>query len=343
MNCKILYRNISAMGLSALLLASCSTQEKLSISAKPGTRLYSPDRPASLFATVPENGKVELRLPSDAYYGYFLAQEPGSDLVVPFGLDYKNTSVSGSQAAKYTGYTVSAIGVGGTLIGAIAMLAANSNEDEDNTSLFGLVTGASAGVAGVGAAVGMTAGARSEQLSYEYAFTYLSGQKAIQDVPMIPLRRLDPMKEDIAQAAAVKAKPRAKAVSGTTASDVEKTKGSTAKKRSDHAASVCGAYSGRGTLKSGKTVEEEYSDVEIVIERVDKTHVKVTFNENGEEFFEAPDTYEVTRKNGDYLLTIPGLPAATITITKRGKLTYSHKSVLLDDATYNLTATATRD
>lgn len=343
MNCKIFYRDIVAMGLSALLLASCSTQEKLSIYAKPGTRLYSPDRPTSLFATVPDNGKVEVRLPSDAYYGYFLAQAPGSDLVVPFGLDYKNTSVSGSQAAKYTGYTVTAIGLGGTLIGAIAMLAANSQDDEDNTSLFATVTGASAGVAAVGAAIGCPAGARSEQLSYRYAFSYPSGQTAIQDAAMIPLRRLDPVKEDLVLAATAKAKPRAKAVSATATPADGTAKGSTAKKRSDYAASVCGGYSGKGSLLTGKTVEEEYGDVEIIIERIDKTHVKVTFKENGEEFFEAPDTYEVTRQNGDYQLTIPGLPAATITISRKGKLTYSHKSVLLDDATYTLTATATRD
>lgn len=331
------------MGLAVLLLASCSTQEKLSIQAKPGTRLYSPDRPTSLFATVPDNGKVELRLPSDAYYGYFLAQEPGSDLVVPFGLDYKNTSVSGSQAAKYTGFAVSAVGVGGCLIGTIAMLAANSNEDEESTSLFGVVAGIGGGVGLAGLGIGSVAGARSGQLSYEYAFTYLSGQKAIQDIPMVPLRRVDPPKNAPEETGKSSAKPRTKAVSGTAAKGDGKAKGSTAKKRSDYAASVKGTYSGKGSLLAGKTVEEEFGDVDIVIERIDKTHVNVTFMENGEEFFESPDTYEVSYKKGNYILTIPGLPAATITITKKGKLTYRHKSVLLDDATYTLTATAGRD
>lgn len=342
MNLKTSLLKVFSGFLAVMMLASCSTTEKVTIHAKPGTRIYSPDRPDNVFATIPDNGKVELKLPSDAYYGYFIAQEPGQQLLVPFGLDYKNTSISGSQSAKYLGIGLAGVGITACLTGGIALAA--QGDDDDMSTTLAIVAGAGGGMALVGTGILGPAEARSRQLSYEYAFTYQRDQQAIQDLPLVALRRQDSPKNGGESSGGKTLRPRAKATSGQTPSSSEEPpKGSTAKRRSDYAKNISGTYRGSGTLSRRSITEEEYSDVEIVLERVDKNHVKVIFRESGEEFFESPDIYEVTRKNnGTYELVVPGLPSATISIAKNGRMTYQHKSVILDDTTFTLKATATR-
>jgi hypothetical protein len=79
------------------------------------------------------------------------------------------------------------------------------------------------------------------------------------------------------------------------------------------------------------------------LERIDKSHVKVTFYEADEEYFESPDTYEIKyNSDGSYSLIIPTISSATITIDKKGNLTYLHKKVIIDGDTYTLKASVVK-
>ena len=133
---------------------------------------------------------------------------------------------------------------------------------------------------------------------------------------------------------------RKKAQSGE--NTIQKVSSSKAKKvRSDIAQNVIGTYSGIGKLLKNKIVDEQYSDIQLIIERIDKTSVKVTVLESDEDFFEIPMTYDVVAngKNG-YKLTLQGLPSATILITKAGIVTYSHDKVNIDNEIYTLSISA---
>lgn len=327
--------------LSVTILASCSTTEKFTIHAKPGTEIFLPDRKYSAYATVPENGKVDVKVTSDAYYGYALAKEPGNSFKVPFGLDYKNSSTAGAHFAMYTGYVITACGLAAAAGGGILAIVG----DDDTTETFALVAAGGAGVAALGAGIWAPADARLDQTSYEYAFSYLKNQQAIQDIQLVPLRRQDPFKSELNKPKEKATRARAKASSAQAAETETVTpKGSTAKKRTDFAKNIAGTYHGDGSLLNSGAIEEEYSDVTIVLERVDKNHVKVIFKENGEEYFESPDVYEITRqKRGTYELVVPGLPSAKITISKKGELKYQHDSVILDDVVYTLKATVEKE
>lgn len=331
--------------LSVTILASCSTTEKFTIKAKPGTEIYLPDRTYTAYATVPENGKVNVKVTSDAYYGYALAKEPGNSFKVPFGLDYKNTSTAGSHTAMYTGGTICVIGLTAACGGGIGAIVASSDGADDSTETLATIAAGGAAVAARGAGIAAPADARLNQTSYEYAFSYLKDQQAIQDIQLVPLRRQDPYKSELNKPKEKATRARAKASSAQTAETETVTpKGSTAKKRTDFAKNIAGTYHGDGSLLNSGAIEEEYSDVTIVLERVDKNHVKVIFKENGEEYFESPDVYEITRqKRGTYELVVPGLPSAKITISKKGELKYQHDSVILDDVVYTLKATVEKE
>lgn len=100
---------------------------------------------------------------------------------------------------------------------------------------------------------------------------------------------------------------------------------------------MVGTYQCSGKLLNGYSTDEEYPSVQIVIEQIDKTLVSVDVIESGESFFESPMEYTV-KANGrsGYLLTLQGVPDATIEITKSGKITFLHKKVNIDGDIYTL-------
>ncbi len=327
----------------ALLISStaCSTTEKFAVRAPQGTKLYTPDNLMTPAATASgESAKIEI--PSDMYCGYMYAKPENSNLYIPFGLDYHYASHAGTKISLYAGYTLASIGVTGAIIGTIAMLAANSQGDEESSDLFGLVFGIGAGTAGVGVAFGAPAQARLGQTAYDYNFGY--DKKQVFEMPHLSANLLHPNPPKGATTLpAPSASGRKKASSGKEISTQTESGSKAKKNRSDFAKTISGTYNGTGKLLVGKTIDENYPEISVVIERIDKSHVKVRVIESGEDFFDGVLTYTVTRnKKGGYLLSIDNLPEATITVSKTGRLEFNHKKVNIDNTMYTLYISATK-
>lgn len=164
------------------LMTSCSTTEKFTVNVPAGTKIYAPydNTPCGI---ADGSNKVNVVVPSDMYCGFVLAQPDGSNVKIPLGINYKHNRHNGTRAALYTGGTLTSIGTGVTLIGAIALIAASSNGDDDVASTFGAMAGAGGAAAGIGVAIGMPAQSRLRQTAYDYNFGYESNQRLI--MPML--------------------------------------------------------------------------------------------------------------------------------------------------------------
>lgn len=186
-----------------------------------------------------------------------------------------------------------------------------------------------------------------KQLAYNYSFTYLKNQYALQDVQLKPLANPDTPKEP----SVMTVKPsRKKAISNTAytnASPLDNKSGnatSKAKKtRGDFGKNLAGTYDGTGSLKQKGRIIEAYDNISIIITRIDKTTVSVQVVESDEEFFESPSIYDIKRQSdGSFLLTMRDIPSAAIKIAPSGAITYTHNKVNIDNEMYHLTIKAKR-
>lgn len=242
---------------------------------------------------------MKVELTSDGYYGYLLAKDPGSNMVIPFGVDCKNNSHIGTKAALGASYTVASAGVFGLLVGTIMICA---GDDEIATPFFCPGSGGCS-VGGLG---GMVTESRMNQLSYDYNFSYFKNQKAIQDMNLSAiLLREDPPKEASEQLVANKRK-RAALSSVSSDKKVESETPAKVKKRiKDYGKAIAGEYSGTGKLLQNKISVEDYSNIEVIISRISNNEVTVRIIESGEDYFESPLQCNVVKeKDGGYSLSI---------------------------------------
>lgn len=183
------------------------------------------------------------------------------------------------------------------------------------------------------APVGLVNVFRMDQLAYSSGFTYDKYQQVALAGLSNKLQRNDPPKRATDTSNTGKRK---KATSGE--SQTESTKTSKAKKkRGNLAGNVIGTYRCSGRLLAGNTTDEEYDNIQIIINLIDSTHVYVNVIESGESFFEEPLKYEVsTNGSNRYRLSMPGMTDATIDISKSGELVFTHKKVNIDDHIYTL-------
>ncbi len=329
----LLYKGF-VLCLCASILFSCSTTEKINVAARPGTEIYIPGNVGGY--SVPESGKLKVELTSDGYYGYLLAKDPGSNMVIPFGVDCKNNSHIGTKAALGASYTVASAGVFGLLVGTIMICA---GDDEIATPFF------APGAAGalLGGLGGMVTESRMNQLSYDYNFSYFKNQKAIQDMNLSAiLLREDPPKEASEQLVANKRK-RAALSSVSSDKKVESETPAKVKKRiKDYGKAIAGEYSGTGKLLQNKISVEDYSNIEVIISRISNNEVTVRIIESGEDYFESPLQCNVVKeKDGGYSLSISGFPSAKIRISSKGVLS-SQQTIEIDDEVYVLKVDAKR-
>jgi len=332
-----------AIGLT-IALASCSTTEKFTVYAPQETKIYTPNNPLTPGGITGQDGKINMEIPSDMYCGYILAQSSDNETKIPIGIDYVTKKHIGTKIALYSGSTIASIG-GGVALGACipTVVAAAKGEDDDVTSMFATVTAIGAGVAGIGAAIGMPAQARLQQTSYDYNFGYVKNQKISIPALSYTLLNPNPPKGKEEEHTEKKATARKKATSGKdVVHKTTSTKVSTA--RSDNARKIEGRYTGNGTLLQGKNIDEEYSEISVIIERVDKNHVSVRIIESGEDYFESPLIYEISKdKKGNSILKIENLPEASILISSKGKLTFNHKKVNIENTIYTLKIIAEKE
>lgn len=310
------------------LITSCTTTEKFSVYAPVGTKIYTPNSPYAPNGMATYSEKVKIEIPSDMYCAYILAQSGESTIKVPIGLDYK---IDRHTRAKVPFYLIP-IGVG-VVAGGIAV------KDE-----IILASGELLGLTGTGML--LCTQARFRQTSYDYNFAYEKNQRV--KIPQLSYTLLNPNppKEHKNETVEIKeSSSRKKASSGKDVSQEKKSATSNSSKvntsRLDNAKRIEGKYVGKGKLLSGNNIEENYSEIYLEVERIDKDHVSIRIIESDEDYFDAPLVYTLKKgKNSGYILNIDKLPEAVIQITYSGKLTFNHKKVNIDDVIYTLEITA---
>lgn len=337
-------KNIIFIICALLSLTGCSTTEKFSVYGSGGTKIYTPYNTVTSQSIASQSDKVDIAVPSDMYCGFILAQPSGCNVKIPIGLDYKISRHTGTKAALYAGGTVASVGIGVTMIGTIAMIAAKCNGDDEESDRFGLITGIGAAAAGVGACIGAPSQSRLRQTAYDYNFGYEKQQRV--EIPRLSFTLLNPNKPKgyMEQTqAGNESSSRRKASSGkdvksdSKSNNISVSSSKVNKNRSDYSKKIEGTYIGTGSLLTGTNVDENYTDVNVIIKRIDRNHVSVNVIESGEEYFEAPLLYEVVaNKNNGFNLVMDKLPDAVIRISKDGKLHFNHKKVNIDNVIYTL-------
>lgn len=339
------FSKIIAIGL-ILSMTGCSTTEKFNVYAPKGTKIYTPNNTVTPGGVTDYSDKVKIEVPSDMYCGYVLIQQAESDVKIPIGLDYKINRHTGARAALYTGGTITTVGLGAALIGGIAMLAANGNDDDDSSNTFALITAAGAAVGGIGAGVGAVSGARLDQTSYDYNFGYDKIQRI--SIPNLSFSLLNPnpSKSQINKPSKQsESTNRRKASSGgAVVQEVSSGSSRASASRSDNARKLEGEYKGSGSLLMGKSVDEYYSEISVILERIDKNHVKARIIESDGDYFDTPLVYIIQKgKNGVFTLKIENLPEATIQINSKGKMVFTHGKVNIENKIYTLKIDADKE
>lgn len=322
----------------ALLISSCTTTEKFEINTLPNTEIYSPGQKQHPIATVPESGKAKISIPSDMYCGYMLVRPKESNVDIPLGLNYCHQGHFATKLCIGTGYTLTGIGGAAMIGGTIVLLA--SGDDEGVQESSGIVIGIAGASAGIGAALGVTAQSRLRQTAYDYNFGYDKVQNF--EIPNLSTTILhpDPEKESLNSYTNTQS-TRKKAFSGKDVEKTEEASSKAKKSRSDLAKNIEGTYIGNGKLLLGKTQDEFFTKISVILEKTDKNHVNVIVMDNDEEFFETPLAYIVSSdKQGGYKLTIENLPGATISISKTGNMVFTHSKVNIDNSIYTLSISA---
>lgn len=327
-----------------LSITSCSTTEKFNVYAPKGTKIYIPNNTVSPRGVTTYSDKVNIEIPSDMYCGYVLVQSAESDVKIPVGIDYKINNHRGTKIALYTGMTLSLVGLAAALDGLIGVSA--SGDDDDAITTFGLIAAAGSAAAGIGAGILAPSQARLRQTAYDYNFGYEKNQRiSIPDLSFSLLKPNPPKSQINEPTKPNESSSRKKASSGR---DVipEASPGSSkaSASRSDNARKIEGMYNGTGSLLSGTNIDENYSEISVILERVDKNHVKVRIIESEEDYFDAPLIYKIQKgKKGSFTLKIDNLPEATIQINAKGKMMFTHKKVNIENKIYTLKIEANKE
>lgn len=318
--------------------SSCSTVETITVHGNPGTKIYSPQK--SKLATIPQTGKVKVKLPSDAYFGYLYTRDDIHNRWIPFALDVKQNKHTGTKAQSLGGLTLSSIGGLCLVIGTIAELA-EGGESSTGLSLIGV----GGGSALVGTGLLIPAQAKLGQLAYQYNFSYTSKQQVNSD---LRLTQYTPPIDGTLESAPTRKKATSGEATNTKESSSAKTRKnsatSTAKKRKTNSELIAGEYAGTGTLVTTGENPETLGTMMIVIAPKDDNTVIADIMEDNESFFESEEIFTVKKnKDSSFTLTHTRIPLVKFTITKTGKIDYKHPKVNIDGTTYTLSISATKN
>lgn len=339
--------NIVLIALVAcFLMTGCHTVSKFVVKAPADTELYL-SQEKTAYVTVPNTGSSTIKVNDYVYYGYMVARDKQSGLMVPFGLDFKHKIYGGDETLEAVGWTLAAIGVAGEIVGLVTICC-----DSESESNFGVIaTSGGIGVAAIGAFSGGVGSSRRTQLSHKYKFAYVKTQSVSFDGLSTTLLHPDPEKQSDARPVVQK--------KGRTASSPAGSHGTSTVSRKRNAGSssvrggkrggttppdVSGVYRGFGSLTLDGVTDEVYDAITIEIARADKDQVRVKVIESGEEYFETPMMFTVTGngRNGSKL-TSDDIEGVVIEINQKGEMVYRHPRVNIDGADYVLTIVADRE
>lgn len=322
---------------SMVMLHSCTTSQKITIQGTPGTEIYSPGE--NKLGVIDANGQISIKISSYDYYSYLMSRNAGTNQLVPFALDYKHHRYTGTYMLRNLGYVFVGAGMGCFL----AMTAALAIDSE--SSFASTAAGAALGSGALGAALVLPAGGRAGQTQYNHKYKYLSVQKTNQDLQFTKIVDTGYDKTHGYDANTELATPISTEISSNNSSTIKRRKSSTSKRTlTDNANAVSGTYKGSGNLAQKGKVIEKYTEMKVVVLRIDRNTVNIDVYENGESFFSAKTTYQVNKKGKNtYVLSLEGNSDAFITIDNAGHLTYMHPKVNIDGEIYTLNITANKE
>ncbi|MBS5528841.1 MAG: hypothetical protein KHX42_11915 [Prevotella sp.] len=75
-----------------ILFASCSSTQKITVNGKPNTSIYNTEY--EYLGKIQSDGKTKIKLKKKKYEALLLSQEEGSDIFIPFAINYKYTNYS---------------------------------------------------------------------------------------------------------------------------------------------------------------------------------------------------------------------------------------------------------
>ena len=295
----------------AVVFSSCSTTEKFYVSGTPNTKIYTISK--EYLGTVGANGRAKIEISSDKFYSCFLSQSPNSELYVPFALDYEKRG----RFREVIGATLVIMGLGSALVSSEVMA-----------------------IPGLGAAcLGLAFFPSKKKIGHEYHYQYLKNQRTNEDLRLTKAVFNEPLKG--ADKTQVKQKNEPKNVGEGSSVSKKRLSEKSSKTLTDYGKQTEGMYVGNGTLTQNSEAIESYNDVKVKIERISKNEAYVNVIADGEEFFESPSKYKITKnKNGSYTLKHSSISTATITISKNGSLTYHHPKINIDGELYVLQISA---
>lgn len=152
-----------------LSVASCSTTTKITIEGEPGTEIYK--NYVEKIGTIDHSGQLQINWPDDEYIGCMLSKAPGSDLKVPFALNYTHRNTILINTAEYTVWTAMFGGAGTAVIGSIVLLAGGPSSIAVAGGIVALVSLAGFPIISIG-----------NQDAYEFHYKYLPYQKINSDM-----------------------------------------------------------------------------------------------------------------------------------------------------------------
>lgn len=323
-------RLIELLGIvvCVILLHSCTTSQEITVQGAPGTEIYSPtmDR----LGVVDSNGKVSLKISRHVYYSYLMSKNARTNEFVPFALDYKycNNNLAGA------GYL---LGLSATLTGALVTGISLAVGDTPELTTAGAAT------LGIGALTAIPSYIYYRNTHDWDMFKYLNKQRTNQDFIFLPIKDTGYNKTLQNDSNKYLETPTSEESSNSSPAVTRRKSSMSRHSLTNNAKLVSGTYSGTGYLAQKDKIIEKYSNVKVVVSRIDNNTVNVDVIENGESYFSTKSKYQVKKKGKNtYVLSLNGIPDAFIKIDNAGHLTYIHPRVNIDGEIYTLNITATK-
>lgn len=317
--------------LMLLMLFSCGAPQKISVSGKPGTKIYSPNM--RFMGEVSSSGTAVVSMDKDNYYAYLLSKDEGSSEYVPFALNYNRDLHSGEKAAIVLGGITSFTGSFG---GIICLLA--GAEGAVAPFLF-------ASAAGLGIMIFPALATELDQ--FEWSYSYVKKQRTNQDIAWTPITQTaeyktiakkgtsksnnkQTVRPDVVESAAVVEE---KVISSEVfvGSNTEQTASKPKKQKNessiDYSSKVTGTYIGKGKLINSGEVVEKYNSVKVKITPKSENIVSVdVIMSNGLPFFRNSMTYKITKSDEKFVLKSSNVNS-TITIDEYDEMIYINHNV----------------
>ena len=315
------------MMIGMVVFYSCSSSQNITVKGTPGTEIYSPAN--TKLGVIDSAGELKVSVPNGGrFYHYLLSGKVGEGKLVPFALNYKHSGNCELQNAMI--YGGGSIALGATVSAGLLVEAGG--------------TGALIGVTAVGGIIGGIGLYLSNMNNGEYEYRYLSYQKTNEDLAFLPIQDTGYKKGVESVSCVVDDTPNRRVKASASVSSDNQTSASKRQIKKDVSKFVSGSYIGTGSLSQKGKIVEEYDLVKVLITRIDNANVLIDVVEGGESFFSSKIRYQVVKKGKNtYVLSLNGVPGASIIIDANGRLTFMHPKVNIEGELYTLNINAEKE